>query len=199
VLSNVAVLAAVTPAGAPQGTVQALSFTGSTFQPGIALKVSGNGKNATLNAASVTATSLTATIDVTGWDVGTYAITATNVGAAASNGVGFAVTPGKPTVAGVSPATLSQASGTKAVTISGTNFAAGTSGSTVHASSPTVQGGLEFVLPTTGVTVSSVASAAITLSVDPTALVPATYTLWVVNPGATGPQVSGTATLTVTP
>ncbi len=187
VLTNVAVLSGLSPAGGVQGGSVTLSVTGSNVQTGAKLHLLGPNTDRDLTTTVTNGNTLTAPLSLVGLDAGTYAVTAVNPGAAPSNGVGFAVTPGQPSISGVTPGSLAQG-GTQIVTLTGTNFAAGVTGSTVHAQSAAIQGGLEFVLPQAIVNVPNATTLQIAL--DTTTIVPATYTVWVVNPGSPSPQVS---------
>ncbi len=190
VLSNVAVLSAVSPSSAQQGQTVTLTLTATNLDPAPTVHVA----SATLGCPSapcsldrtptVSGSTLTvAGLSLAGWDAGTYAVAVVNPGGAQpSNSLGFTVTPGPPTLASVSPACVLQSATPTSVTLTGTNFARpdanGNGGSAVHASSASVP---DYVVP--GVTVTSPTT--ITVSFDSSAAVPGAYTLQVWNPGPT--------------
>ncbi|HEY7724328.1 MAG TPA: MopE-related protein, partial [Anaeromyxobacteraceae bacterium] len=190
VQDNVAVLVSVTPAGGRQGTTQSLAVTGSNFVAGISLELSGIGAPTVLTPGSVTSTSLSASVNLTGWEAGNYVLRAQNPGAGFSNGLAFAVTPGAPTLSSVAVAgggnCAVQSATPTAVTLSGTNFAPGQSA--VHASSPLVPDVDLSTLAGTTVTVQSASS--ILVSLDTSGVVPGDYCVSVWNPGSPSVQKS---------
>jgi MYXO-CTERM domain-containing protein len=221
VLSNVAVLGSVTPAGAAQGaSVSTLTLTGSNFFSGmhvVLLGLGAAGGNVDL-VANVTSTSAATAgpLSLAGAGTGIYPVVARNTGAADSNSMAFAVTPGVPSITSRSPTTAAQGAGVVTVTITGTNFAkpdaSGSGGSQVVAwNTGTLSDGTTQIIPAstpinvanlTGTTVTVVSNTTIVISLDPRSVLATTspYTIQVWNPGgATPPQKSGTTTFTVTP
>ena len=131
VLSSAAVLQSASPAGGAQGTSPVVTFTGSNLRgtSGTVLFQGPGGFSQSLPAATWTAPNgATVTLNLAGagggLDTGVYSLALINTGATASNQVSFSVTPGLPTVATVSPASVSQgAAPPVTVTLAGTNFA----------------------------------------------------------------------------
>lgn len=143
VLSSVAVLRSVAPAGGPQGAQPTVTLlAGNLREPRGSIRVlfqgpGPAGPTRTLTPTSFApgapapAASLDVPLDLTGLATGTYALAVVNPGAAASNAVSFSVTPGPPTVTAVSPACLVQSDVPAPVTVTGTNFAADANGAAV--------------------------------------------------------------------
>ncbi|HET8538876.1 MAG TPA: hypothetical protein VFL83_03275 [Anaeromyxobacter sp.] len=132
VLSNVAVVQSVSPAGGAQGATVAVTFTGSSLRcapsgacaTGAAVLFQGNGVNRTLTPTAWTPpTSASASLALAGLDTGVYSLAIQNPGAAASNAVSFTVTPGPPSIASVTPASVTRQDAPVDVTLTGTNFA----------------------------------------------------------------------------
>lgn len=208
VLSNVAVLRAVSPAGGPQGAQPTVTLTADNLREprgsiGVLFKGPGpGGPTQTLTptsfspAAPAQATSLTVALPLAGLATGTYALSVVNPDAAASNAASFSVTPGPPTVAAVSPACLVQGDVPATVTITGTNFAADTSGapmSQVMVTSASLGGAFLPLPPSAVVTVKGPTEIDVLLDTREAWVDPATgFTLYGVavwNPP--GPQKSG--------
>jgi hypothetical protein len=152
ILSNVAILSAVSPAGGDQGTtipqasplIGTLTLTGANFFTGMRVFVQGLGAAgadvevtpvAVATPNSATAGNLTTPLSLVNRNTGVYRIVARNTGAADSNTLGFSVTPAVPVISGVSicttsafttcsPATATTQSATPIyLKISGSNFA----------------------------------------------------------------------------
>ncbi|HET6924097.1 MAG TPA: hypothetical protein VFI16_13200, partial [Anaeromyxobacteraceae bacterium] len=190
VLSNVAVLSAVSPASAQQGQTVNLSLTATNLDPvgtpAVHLASASLGcptapcsldRTPTVAGNILTVSGLS----LSGWDAGTFAVTVVNAGAQPSNSLGFTATPGNPTLASVSPsACVMQGAAPVVLTLTGTNFAkpdaGGTGGSTVHAASAAIP---DYVVP--GATVAS--STSISVSFDSSTAIPGSYTLQIWNPG----------------
>jgi hypothetical protein len=140
VLSNVAVLRSAVPGGDRQGAQTTPTLTaGNLREPRAAIRVLLQGPGLATPrsivptsfapAAPALPTTLVVPLDLSGLETGTYALSVVNPGAAASNAVSYSVTPGPPTVSGVTPACLVQQDPVppllgSVVTITGTNFAA---------------------------------------------------------------------------
>ena len=211
VLSNVAVLQSATPAGGKQGTVVAVTLTGSNFQgpsggscgtTGAGILFQGNGVNRCISPSSWTTTvpnSATANVDLTGLDTGVYSLAVQNAGADPGNAVSFSVTPGQPTLSSVSPSSVSQASAPPVtVTLTGTNFAKpDANGNAASAVMFSADGGTTWVPLPAGNTATVVSSTSISVAFDPRTAVPGSYLVEVWNPP--GPQKSGSVSFAVTP
>jgi hypothetical protein len=220
VLSNVAVLSAVSPVSAQQGQTVNLSLTAGNLDPGGTPTVHLASASLGCPAApcsldripTVSGSTLTvAGLSLAAWDAGTFAVTVVNAGAQPSNSLGFTATPGTPTVAGVSPTCAVQNVTPVAVTLTGTNFAkpdgAGNGGSAVHAASESCATGTcvapctaicavpDFTVP--GASVTVVSPTRIDVSFDTTLAVPDIYRLSVWNPGPTILKSSEVRTFTV--
>jgi hypothetical protein len=190
VATNVASLASVTPAGGSQGTSVSVTVAGANFAPGMTLRVSGAAADvAAALDATTPATRATASIPLAGLDVGCHLLQAVNLGASASNGVAFSVTPGAPSLASISttctPSTSCtagcavQVASPVTITLAGANF--GTGVSTVMA---TPQGMAPQDLSTVpGATVTVVDSGTIQVVLDPTQVLATSYQIEVENPG----------------
>jgi hypothetical protein len=217
-LSNVAVLAGLTPATAPQGAEPTLTLTAQNLEAGARLHLTGPGQDLDLAATVSLPSTVTASLDLAGWNTGTYSLTVLNPGASASNGLGFSVTPGSPGLTGIcvgsgcSPAasacvvqTAQPGANPVQVFLAGSNFARPDAGgnveSAVHAASSscrTPPGGCDvpdFVLPASAVTVTDAGH--LVVDFDTTQAIPDVYDVTVWNPGPTGVLKSPWVTLTV--
>lgn len=166
------VVTSITPDKVPTGTAtQSVTVAGSGFVAGATLSL---GSGVAITNVTVTATSITADISTTGATPGPRDVTVTNTdGGRGVLAAGFTVV-SKPTITGVTPASLAQGATAATVTITGTNFTAGSGTQPV----PTVSFG-------TGVTVSDVVSTATTITLKATVDVAATTgarTVTVTNP-----------------
>ncbi len=127
VLSNVAVLQSVSPAGGAQGATVTVTFTASNLrgtQAAARVLFQGNGVNQSLTPATWSPpTGATASLNLTGLDTGVYSLAVQNEGAQPSNAVSFTVTPGLPQITSLSPMTVTQRDTPWPVTLTGTNFA----------------------------------------------------------------------------
>ncbi len=201
VLSNQAILQsyAATPdpqRSGPQGTSKSATLDVANLRPPYAnVRVAfrcpvGNDQVLTPSPPPTTTTSqLTVPLNLVGLPTGTCTLAVTNPnGAANSNALSFAVTPGLPTLASVSPSSYAQSSANPQVTVTltGTNFAtpdaSGNGGSIVHVR--IVEGATE-ILPDTAIsasktTVSSPTSMQISLDVRDG--LRGSYDVWVWNP-----------------
>jgi MYXO-CTERM domain-containing protein len=217
VLSNVAVLSSITPAGDPQGTTGiTLSLTGANFFSGmhvVLLGLGAAGVDLDLTASVSSATAATAgPFSLAGKDTGVYPVVARNTGAADSNSLGFSVTPGPPTLTSVTPSTIARSTACASpnpppvvVTLAGTNFAkpdaSGNGASTVVVSNTNL-GYPASPLPTSVVQVSN--STTILVTVDTCSVYPGgdanPYTIQIWNPGGpTPPQKSNTQNVVFNP
>jgi hypothetical protein len=142
VLSNVAVLQSVSPAGGQQGVASrsvvltASNLRGTTSTINVIL-YSGTTAIQTVHPTSVTLpNSASATLNLSGLETGTYLLAVQNENAAVSNQVTFSVSPGQPTVtslavnggAASTAACVVQSDTPATVVINGSNFAKPDSG-----------------------------------------------------------------------
>jgi hypothetical protein len=212
-LSNVAVLAGMTPATAPQGTTATLVLSVQNLEAGAETRLSGGGRDGTVAATVTLPSTVTATLPLAGWDTGTYALAVVNPGAAPSNALGFSVTPGAPGLTGLCAGTgctpapaacVVQGPGSVRVALAGSNFAkpvSGGGGSSVHAASE----GCAATPPSCLVPDAAVPSSAVTVvdagrievDFDRSAAIPGTYDVTVWNPGPSGVVRSSAVKLTV--
>ncbi len=151
VRSNVAFLNSVSPTSAIQGQSAALPVTlqvSNLRPPASGVRVIFSAQpNVLLATASVNATAISTTLDLTSRDTGAYTLQVVNPnGAQPSSPSPFTITPGAPTITGVActavpgqcPTATSapQQVARVPITLTGTNFAkpdqSGTNGSTVH-------------------------------------------------------------------
>jgi hypothetical protein len=129
VLSNVAVLQSVTPAGAKQGTnpaVIAFKIGNVHGTPTITLAGGGTslaGTSVALQPPGTDPTLWQANFDLRGRNTGTYTMSVQNPGAQPSNQISFTVLPGVPSITTISPSCVVQSSTVATVTITGQNFA----------------------------------------------------------------------------
>ncbi len=219
-ISNVALLAGISPMNGQQGQTVSLALTAANLDPGAAPTVHLAAPSLGCPAApcsrdltpSVSGNTLTvASLSLAGWDTGTFGVTVVNPGAVPSNGLGLTVTPGQPTVTGVNPTCAVQSGTPVPVALAGTNFAKpdanGNGGSAVHAASESCFTGTcvapctvlcavpDFTLPAASVSVMGPGQIAV--SFDTTLAVPDVYRLSVWNPGPTILKSSQVLTFTV--
>jgi hypothetical protein len=209
VLSSVAVLQSVAPAGGAQGTSPTVTLTGSNFRcaatgscaTGAAVLFQGNGVNLSLPTATWTPpNSATVALSLVGLDTGVYALSIQNPDSAGSNAVSFTVTPGLPTIASISPTSAVRQDTTVTVTLTGTNFAKpDPNGNAATQVMVSADGGTTWA-PLTGSSVTVASSTSIQIAFDTRTAVPGTYNVAVWNPNASAgsPQKSnGNLTFTV--
>jgi hypothetical protein len=225
VLSNVAQLVTVTPPSGPQGSSPTLAVTGLNFLPGAVLVLTpseSGGTTTTLTPTTVTDTAITATVSLAAVAAGSYVLTAVNPPggpATTSNGLSFAVTPGRPIISSTSAlactavdghgtCTATAACGASTcsaacavqgpsnvrVTLNGSFFG---QGSTVHASSAAVAdldlgSALRCATPPCA-RVQLLGADRIQVDIDPTDIPAGAYQFAVWNPGASGVQKSDPA------
>jgi hypothetical protein len=192
VYSNTAVLDNATPSLGKWGTSVPLQIAAHNLRPSLA-GFAGAGGRVTFGTnqlvPSVAGTNLQVSVDLSLFDAGPVSVAVVNPGPAApSNPFTFTITPGLPTVATVSPASVNQATTTVVpVTISGTGFAkpdlAGNNGSQVHAYSAATN---DIDLAARGIgAVNVVDPRTIVVTLSTTAALPGTYNISVWNPGGT--------------
>jgi MYXO-CTERM domain-containing protein len=224
VISNTAILQSVTPVSGTQGAFPVpVTFNVANLRPlyGDVRVVFSAQPNALL-PTSGTASPFTASLDLQGLDAGLHTLQVKNPdGAALSNPVNFTVTPGPPTLLSVSPASVAQQLTRVPVAITGANFAkpdaSGSGGSVVHVfanCTPVIVSGTftgctptgtpyipDQALPPAYNTVTVTSSTRIDVLFDTSSAIPATYSLWVWNPGGSPWQLSNTLlnAFTVTP
>ncbi len=192
VLSNVAVLQSVAPAGGAQGANPlTVTFTASNVRgaSGTVVFLGPGGFSRSIPSSTWTPpNAATAALDLSGLDTGVYSLALQNAGATASNAVSFSVTPGPPSVTSISPTSVVRQDAPVTVTITGTNFAKpdanGNAASQVMVSA---DGGTNWA-PLTGSTVTIASSTSIQIALDSRTAVPGTYNVAVWNPP--GPQKS---------
>jgi hypothetical protein len=213
-LSNVAILAGLSPATAPQGTTAALTLTVQNLEAGARTWLAGGGRDGEIAATVSLPSTVTASLPLAGWDTGTYALTVVNPGAAPSNALGLSVTPGAPELTGVCAGTgctpgasacVVQGPVPVRVFLAGANFAkpgaGGGGGSAIHAASegctatPPVCPVPDAVLP--GASVTVVDAQNIAADFDTASAIPGTYDVTVWNPGPSGVVRSAARKLTV--
>ncbi len=230
VISNAAILQSIQPGSGAQGLNPAtVTFSVANVRPPYdGVKVVFSAQPNVLIATSGTSSPFTAQIDLRGLDTGVYTLQVKNPnGAALSNPSNFTVTPGRPTLASVTPSTAAQQVALVPVTITGTNFAkpdvAGNNGSAIHFfanCTPVVNGSGQVTGCTcTGTTpclnnltsqvlgppysqVTVTSSTRIDVQLDTTSALPLTYGFWIQNPGGSpSPQFSNVLlnAFTVTP
>jgi hypothetical protein len=214
VTSNTAILQSVSPASGAQGANPVVvTFNVANLQPsqGNPQVVFSAQPNAVIAASGATSP-FTASLDLRGVPSGLQTLQVRNPnGAALSNPANFTVTPGSPTLAGVSPASAALQAARVPVVLTGTNFAApdsaGANGSSVHVfanCTPVIASGQvtgctcacttpadclarpcipDQVLDPAYNTVTVTSPTRIDVQFDTTSAVPATYSIWVWNPG----------------
>jgi MYXO-CTERM domain-containing protein len=223
VISNTAILQSISPASGLQGqNPVTVTFTVPNLRPPTSgVKVVFSARPAELvTATPVTATTITAPLDLRTLESGPYTLVVMNPnGAAASNPANFTVIPGPPSLTSVTPASAVQQVALLPLVLAGTNFArpdvTGNNGSTIHLyanCAPVLTGnqvtgctcsGVQPCIPDqvlnpafSQVTVTS--STRIDVLLDTTAALPATYSFWVWNPGGSpAPQRSNPLAFTV--
>jgi hypothetical protein len=219
VISNAAILQSISPASGMQGqNPVTVTLNVPNLRPpasGVTVIFSAQ-PGVPLATAAVNATAITTQLDLRNLAGGPYTLQVKNPnGAALSNPVNFTVTPGLPTLTGVTPASAAQQVALVPVTVNGTNFAkpdvSGANGSVIHlfANCTPVVVDLPGPPPTTQVTgctcdgtfpcipdraldltynqMTVTSSTRIDLLIDTTAALPTTYSLWVWNPGGSPP------------
>jgi MYXO-CTERM domain-containing protein len=219
VISNTAILQSISPGSGLQGLNPVLvTLNVANLRTGtVTVRFSATGTD--LPATAVNATAVTTQLDLRGLEAGPYTLQVVNPnGALPSNPANFTVTPGPPTLTSLTPSSAAQQNAPVPVTIIGTNFAkpdsGGFNGSTIHVfanctpvivtlpgppvttqvTGCTYSGSGTYIPdqvlgPTNLVTVTS--STRIDVQLDTTSAVPATYSLWIWNPGGSpAPQRS---------
>jgi MYXO-CTERM domain-containing protein len=224
VISNTAILQSITPASGQQGTnpVVVTFNVANLPSPVAGVSVVFSAQPGTpIPASAVNATAITAPLDLRNLDSGPYTLVVRNPnGAADSNPANFTVTPGPPTLASVTPASVVQQVARVPVTLTGTNFAkpdvTGANGSTIHLyanCTPVFTGNQvtgctcmgspcipDQVLSATYNTVTVSSATTIDVLLDTTSALPATYQVWVWNPGGSpAPMRSNTRSFSVAP
>jgi hypothetical protein len=227
VTSNTAILQSVSPASGLQGANPVVvTFNVANLQPsqGSPQVVFSAQPNVIITASGATSP-FTASLDLRGIPSGLQTLQVRNPnGAALSNPASFTVKPGLPTlsVGGVSPAQAAQQTSRVPVALTGSNFAApdggGNYGSSVHVfanCTPVITSGQVTGCTCSGVspcipdqvlnpaynTVTVTSPTRIDVQFDTTSAVPATYSIWIWNPGGSPWQRSNQLlnAFTVTP
>ena len=128
VLSNVAVLQSITPAGAKQGTTPTVRLKVGNVHgtPSVFITRGGttiNGTSVALQSPGTDPTLWQAAFNLAGKDTGTYTLAVQNPGAQPSNQISFTILPGLPSITTLSPACVVQGENVANVTVTGQNFA----------------------------------------------------------------------------
>ncbi len=179
-------LDSISPQAAEAGSQAQLTLTGERFQSGAELLLTGDSLSPTLVPATLSGSTLTATVNLGAAPVGTVTVAVVDPGKLLSNGLPLdVVVPGSPVFSSVNPS--SAPAGAKvSLAIAGQNLAADTQ---LHA----VGGNL----PDSSVPLTLQSPTAATAVWDLTQISPGGYTLYLLSPGASTPK-SNTLGFTVT-